>query len=107
MSFLNYYIIFTLCILYFRLYFRKYKKVYFPDIRFLKKLQEQKSNINQLKQRLILLARLAAIFFLVLAFAQPFFGKKETLNPANTYAAVYIDNSPSTQLIKDGETILD
>ncbi|HNK90646.1 MAG TPA: BatA domain-containing protein, partial [Chitinophagales bacterium] len=75
-------------------YFRKYKKVYFPDIRFLKKLQEQKSNINQLKQRLILLARLAAIFFLVLAFAQPFFGKKETLNPANTYAAVYIDNSP-------------
>lgn len=88
-------------------YFRKYKKVYFPDIRFLKKLQEQKSNINQLKQRLILLARLAAIFFLVLAFAQPFFGKKETLNPANTYAAVYIDNSPSTQLIKDGETILD
>ena len=41
-------------------YFRKYKKLYFPDIRFLKKLQEQKSNINQLKQRLILLARLAA-----------------------------------------------
>ncbi|MEZ5037726.1 MAG: BatA domain-containing protein [Chitinophagales bacterium] len=88
-------------------YFRKYKKVYFPDIRFLKKLQEQKSNINQLKQRLILLARLAAIFFLVLAFAQPFFGKKETGNASNTFSAVYIDNSPSTQLVKNGETILD
>lgn len=88
-------------------YFRKYKKIYFSDIRFLKEVQEQKSTIDKLKKRLILLSRLLALFFLVLAFAQPFFGRKEKNNNVSTYAAIYIDNSPSTQLIKNGEAVLD
>ena len=59
-------------------YFRKYKRVLFSDIKFLKEIKEQKSTVENLKKKLILACRLLALFFLVLAFAQPFFGKKNS-----------------------------
>ena len=58
-------------------YFRKFKKVYFSDIRFLKQVQEEKSTIEKLKKRLILASRLLALFFLILAFVQPFIGNNK------------------------------
>ncbi|MCB9032625.1 MAG: BatA domain-containing protein [Chitinophagales bacterium] len=85
-------------------YFRKYKKVYFSDIRTLKEVQEEKSTVEQLKKRLILASRLLALFFLVLAFAQPFLGKKDNKQNENGNAlSVYIDNSYSMGL-KEGTT---
>lgn len=89
-------------------YFRKYKKILFSDIKFLKEVLQQKSNIDNLKKRLILAMRLLALFFLVLAFAQPFFGKKNKNDiKGNTAACIYIDNSYSTALQKGNSSVLD
>lgn len=88
-------------------YFRKYKKVYFSDIRFLKQVQEEKSTIDKLKKRLILATRLLALLFLILAFAQPFIGSnKNKLNQGNSAVCVYVDNSYSMGLKKGGEQVL-
>ena len=54
-------------------YFRRYQKVYFSNVRFLKEIKEETATRNRLKHWLILVARLLAITALVLAFAQPFF----------------------------------
>ncbi|MFN8261262.1 MAG: BatA domain-containing protein [Chitinophagales bacterium] len=88
-------------------YFRKFKKVYFSDIRFLKQVQEEKSTIEKLKKRLILAARLLALFFLVLAFVQPFIGSNNNkLNQGSSAICVYIDNSYSMGLKSGGEAAL-
>lgn len=88
-------------------YFRRFKKVYFSDIRFLKQVQEEKSTIEKLKKRLILASRLLALFFLVLAFAQPFISKNNTKQQQGSSAvAVYIDNSYSMGLKNGGESSL-
>ena len=88
-------------------YFRKYKKVYFSDIRFLKQVQEEKSTIDKIKKRWILAARLLALFFLVLAFVQPFIGKKnKQLSRSNSAIVVYVDNSYSMGLKSGGEAAL-
>lgn len=88
-------------------YFRKFKKVYFSDIRFLKQVQEEKSTIEKLKKRLILASRLLALFFLVLAFVQPFIGNnKNKLNQGTSAVCVYIDNSYSMGLKSGGEAAL-
>ena len=88
-------------------YFRKFKKVYFSDIRFLKQVQEEKSTIEKLKKRLILASRLLALFFLILAFVQPFIGNnKNKLNQGTSAVCVYIDNSYSMGLKTGGEAAL-
>ncbi|MEZ5025450.1 MAG: BatA domain-containing protein [Chitinophagales bacterium] len=88
-------------------YFRRFKKVYFSDIRFLKQIQEEKSTLEKLKKRLILASRLLAIFFLILAFAQPFIGKnKQQHQQGSAAVAVYIDNSYSMGLKNAGESAL-
>lgn len=78
-------------------YFRRYKKVYFTNVRFLKELQEQKSHTDRLRKLLILASRLAAILLLVFAFAQPFLGKKHA-QQGRANVAIYIDNSYSMGL---------
>jgi hypothetical protein len=88
-------------------YFRRFKKVYFSDIRFLKQVQEEKSTIEKLKKRLILASRLLALLFLVLAFAQPFISKNDNKEDQGASAvAVYIDNSYSMGLKSSGESAL-
>jgi len=85
-------------------HFRRYKKIYFSDIRFLQEVQEEKKAINNLRKRLILAARLLALLFLVLAFTQPFLRKNKNNAPAgNVAVAVYIDNSYSMGLQQAGE----
>lgn len=88
-------------------YFRRFKKVYFSDIRFLKQVQEEKSTIEKLKKRLILASRLLALLFLILAFVQPFIGNnKNKLNQGTSAVCVYIDNSYSMGLKTGGEAAL-
>jgi hypothetical protein len=88
--------------------FRKYKKVYFPDIRFLKEIQEQTQKSSQLKHLLILLSRILAVLSLVFAFAQPFFTKdadKVTQGPKAI--SIYIDNSYSMGVETNSLSLLD
>jgi L-asparagine transporter-like permease len=52
--------------------FRKFKKVYFSNVQFLKEAKEQNSSKEKLKHLLVLFSRILAISFLVFAFARPF-----------------------------------
>ncbi|WP_199897936.1 BatA domain-containing protein, partial [Flavobacterium sp. B17] len=60
--------------------FREYKKVYFSNVQFLKEVQEQQASHRNLKERLILAARLLALAFLVLAFARPYIPGRQKMN---------------------------
>ena len=74
--------------------FRRYKKIIFSDIRFLKQVQEETKSKRKIKELLILISRILAIAFLVVAFAQPFLPLKETKQLAAQKAiSIYIDNS--------------
>ncbi|MFI5158922.1 MAG: BatA domain-containing protein [Sphingobacteriales bacterium] len=88
--------------------FRKYQKVYFSNVQFLKQINEQQSSRRNLKERLILAARLLALTFLVLAFARPYINNGHPIN-ANTQQAVsiFVDNSYSMQTLNSEGSLLD
>jgi hypothetical protein len=76
---------------------RKFNKVSFTNVAFLKPLITQTRKSRQLKKWLTLLARCAAITCLVMAFAQPFLpGSKTATQEKQT--AIYLDNSYSMEL---------
>ena len=50
-------------------YFRRFKKVYFTNVRFLKELKEETSSRSRIKQWLVLAMRLLSLLFLIFAFA--------------------------------------
>lgn len=79
--------------------FRRYKKVYFTNVRFLKELQLESQSKSRLKELLILLSRILAIIFLVFAFAQPVLVDKQntTINLIQKNVGIYIDNSFSME----------
>lgn len=78
-------------------HFRRYKKVLFPNVKFLKSVQRQTQSIKKVRNLLVLLARLLAVAFLVFAFAQPFIPVDENAIQANDQViGVYLDNSFST-----------
>ena len=88
--------------------FRKYQKVYFSNVQFLKQVQEQQASRRNLKERLILLARLLTLFFLVLAFARPFLpGKNAAASGKQQVISVFVDNSSSMEVLNREGTLLD
>lgn len=88
--------------------FRRYKKVFFPDVRFLKELQEQTQKHSQLKHLLILLCRILAILAIVFAFAQPFFnGDKDKMVQGSKHVSLYLDNSFSMGVERNALSMLD
>jgi hypothetical protein len=88
--------------------FRRYQKVYFSNVQFLKELQEQQASRRNLKERLILTARLLALAFLVLAFAKPFIPSNQTVNVSKQQVvSVFLDNSYSMQTLSKEGSLLD
>ncbi len=78
-------------------YFRRYKKVFFSNLRFLREVKEETSARNRLRNLLILLARLLAMAFLILAFAQPVIPLKNAVKAGIRDVSLFIDNSFSMQ----------
>ena len=72
--------------------FRKHKTIYFSSIRFLKEIKEYNRKRSNLRNLLILLSRILAISFLVLAFAKPYI-PLESQNKTTENIFIYIDNS--------------
>ena len=72
--------------------FRKHKTIYFSSIRFLKEIKEDNRKRSNLRNLLILLSRILAISFLVLAFAKPYI-PLESQNKTTENIFIYIDNS--------------
>jgi preprotein translocase subunit SecG len=88
--------------------FRRYQKVYFSNVQFLKEVQEQQSSRRNIKERLILAARLLALLFLVLAFARPYIAKQNNANAgAQRAISVFLDNSYSMQTLNREGSLLD
>lgn len=79
--------------------FRRYRKVYFSNVRLLKELQVKNRKKSRLRHLLVMFARILAIIALVLAFAQPYFPAPQSPIKAEESSAVsfYIDNSFSME----------
>ena len=78
--------------------FRKFKKVYFSNVEFLKEIKQETQSKRNLKHLLILIARLLAIIAIVLAFAQPYMPQPGAVEkPGGTAVSIYIDNSFSME----------
>ena len=77
--------------------FKKFKKVYFTNLKFLKNVDEETKSKSRLKHLLILFTRILFITFLVLAFAQPFIpalnSKETSQNKNGNNVSIFIDNS--------------
>lgn len=82
-------------------YFRRFKKVYFTNVRFLKEIKQETSNRNRLKNLLILLSRILALGFLVAAFAQPFLPNKSGISNTSKSISVFLDNSFSMSSLSE------
>lgn len=74
-------------------YFRRYKEVYFTNVRFLKELVEETSSKNKLKNFLILISRILALAALIFAFAQPFKKSNDKQQLGSAAVSIYLDNS--------------
>jgi hypothetical protein len=75
---------------------RKFQKVPFTNVAFLKEATLQTRKSSQIKKWLILLTRLFLLAALVFAFAQPFTSKSSSFSKA-TETVIYLDNSFSMQ----------
>ena len=74
--------------------FRRYKKLWFSNIQFLKNITTETRKQNKLKHLVVLLLRIFSIIFIVLAFSGPELRKKESISLSSASpAAFYIDNS--------------
>lgn len=88
-------------------YFRRFKRIYFTNVKFLKEIKEETSSRNKLKNLLILAMRLAAVACLVFAFAQPFIPTGENIKTGDKAVSIYIDNSFSMAAEKENIPLLD
>ncbi len=79
--------------------FRRFKKVYFSNIRFLKTVEQQTKRHSQLRHLLVLISRILFVLFLVSAFAKPFIPQENITDNsgAQRRVAVFLDNSFSMQ----------
>ncbi len=88
-------------------YFRRYKKVYFTNVRFLREIKEESSIRSRLKNLLTLLCRLLAILFLVFGFAQPFIKQDDSIKKGRKTVSIFLDNSFSMASLSSDAPLLD
>ena len=86
--------------------FRKHEKVYFSSIRFLEEIKTQNKKKRNIKNLLILLSRIFALLFLILAFAKPYIPNENNSDEKNNIF-IYIDNSFSMNAISEKGRLLD
>lgn len=87
-------------------HFRRYKKVYFTNVKFLKEVKDERSARRKLRNLLVLLARCLAVALLVIGFAQPFFGDKEK-STTQRLVSVFVDNSFSMTTLSSDVPLID
>ncbi|HTB05458.1 MAG TPA: BatA domain-containing protein [Bacteroidia bacterium] len=88
--------------------FRRYKRLYFSNVRFLQEVVQESRSRSRLKHWLVLLCRILIIAFLVFAFAQPFIPNKSgNITAGNKAVSIFIDNSFSMNAINQNGTLLE
>ena len=88
-------------------HFRRFKRVYFTNVRFLKEVKEETSSRSRLRNLLVLLARLLALAALVLAFAQPYLKQSGDVQKGSKAVSIFIDNSFSMDALSQDVPLLD
>jgi hypothetical protein len=89
--------------------FRRFRKVFFTNVRFLQELKQQTQKQSQLRHLLILAMRILAISALVFAFAQPYipFSENQINNVQRNTVSIFVDNSFSMEAIGANGSLLD
>ncbi len=87
--------------------FRRYKKIFFTNVRFLKEVQQESRAKSTLKRLLILISRLLALSCLVMAFAQPILPGEYIIKKGVRMISLYIDNSFSMQAANKNGTLME
>ena len=89
--------------------FRKFRKIYFTNVRFLEELKQQTRKQSKLRHLLVMIARMLAIASLILAFAQPYIpGEKNKARPdVSSQVNIYIDNSFSMEALATNGPLLE
>ncbi len=85
---------------------RRFQRVEFTNVAFLRKVTIQTRKSSTIKKWLILLMRLFALACIIIAFAQPFTASKTALN-SKKETVIYIDNSFSMQAKGSSGSLLD
>ncbi len=88
-------------------HFRRFKRVYFSNVRFLKEVKQESRSRSRLRNLLVLLARILAFAFLVFLFAQPFIPTNEEVKQGPAAVSVFIDNSFSMSSLSQDVPLLD
>jgi hypothetical protein len=88
-------------------YFRRFKRLYFSHVRFLREVKEETDNRQKLRNLLVLLMRCLAILFLVLAFSQPFIPLSKNVKKGPKSVSVYLDNSFSMNALSKETSLLE
>lgn len=88
--------------------FRRFKRIVFTNVAFLKEVQQETKSKSRLRHLLILSARLLAVASIVFAFAQPYIpvGDNDASGTIRT-VSVYIDNSFSMEAESRDGRLLD
>lgn len=88
--------------------FRRFKKIYFTNVRFLKEIKQDTQSRSRIKHLLVLISRLLALTFLVLAFAQPFIpAKTNKVQSGTKRISIYVDNSFSMDALGKNGSLLE
>ena len=88
-------------------HFRRFKKVYFTNVRFLREVKEETSARRKLRNILVLLMRCLALVFMVFAFAQPFIPRDNDVKKGEKSVSVFVDNSFSMSALSQDIPLLD
>jgi|688.fasta_scaffold11432_4 hypothetical protein len=87
---------------------RRFKRIDFPNVRFLKDVAIQTRARKKVRHWLTLLARLLALACLVLAFAQPYIPRADaTVSSGQRAVSIYVDDSWSMDGQNAGGRLLD
>lgn len=75
--------------------FRRFKKVYFTNVRFIREIRTETRRQSKLRHLLALLMRILAIVCIVMAFAQPYIpvSDQQAAETPVRHVSIYIDNS--------------
>jgi hypothetical protein len=89
--------------------FRRFKKIYFTNVKFITEIKQETKKRSQLKHLLILFARLLAITCLVMIFAQPYLPSsvRQKKLKGSQAVSIYIDNSFSMEALSSSGRLLD
>ena len=89
-------------------HFRRFRTVYFTNVRFLREVKEENSSRRKIRDLLVLLARCLAVAMLVFAFAQPFLPRNtEGVKKGEQVVSIYLDNSFSMNALSKDLSLLE